>query len=195
MVITNSYLGFIIKMNQSLEKSESSMGESQKSQQARSSSPEMRDSKVTPSVGGSMSTEAASKLSNEGPLGESQLRGAKIISLKLRNYRFRSLAMGFGSVSVISNQIKFFDNEKCNMIKQINKLSNDKSKLLEENPLLKNQNEHLIDNLKKTFMKIQNLSLDLDQMRPAKMVRVISKLIKLQKLEALIMIKNHPESN
>ena len=173
----------------------SSLVKAQRNEQARSPSPERRDSKVTPSVRGSVSTDAAGKLSKEELVGVNQLGGAEVIALQLRNCRFRNLAVGFASVSVFSKQIGVFDDERTRLIEQINELRYDKHSLLEDNTALRHHNEALIDNLEKTNMNFQSLSLHLDQMRLGRMVRVISKMIELPMLEALIMVKHQTGFN
>jgi hypothetical protein len=180
----------------SLQFAVSSLVKAQRDEQARSPSPERRvDSKVTASVRGSVSTDAAGKLSKEELVGVNQLGGAEVIALQLRNCRLRNLAVGFASVSVFSKQIGVFDDERSRLIEQINELRYDKHSLLEDNTALRHHNEALIDNLEKTNMNFQSLSLHLDQMRLGRMVRVISKMIELPMLEALIMVKHYTGVN
>ena len=162
----------------------------------RPSSPERKtDSKVLLSVRESVSTDAAGKLSKEELIGVNQLGAAEVIILQLKNVRLRHIAVGFACVSLFSKQIGVFDDERGRLIEQINELRYDKHSLLEDNTALRHHNEALIENLEKTNMNFQSLSLHLDQMRLGRMVRVISKMIELPMLEALIMVKHQTGIN
>ena len=149
------------------------------------------ESKMQVSVRGSVSTDAAGKLSKEELIGVNQLGGAEVIALQMRNLRTRNVAISFANIVLFSKQIGVFDDERSRLIEQINELRYDKHSLLEDNTALRHHNEALIDNLEKTNMNFQSLSLHLDQMRLGRMVRVISKMIELPMLEALIMVKHH----
>ncbi|OMJ89188.1 hypothetical protein SteCoe_8740 [Stentor coeruleus] len=162
----------------------------------RSPSPERRPETKTPtSLQGSISRDAAGKLSKDELVGVNQLGAAEVVCMQLRNLRQRNLLLGFTSVAVFSKQIGIFDDERSRLIEQINELRYDKHSLLEDNTALRHHNEALIDNLEKTNLNFQSLSLHLDQMRLGRMVRVISKMIELPMLEALIMVKHHTGIN
>ena len=164
---------------------------SRKEEIPRSPSPERKtESKIPISVRGSVSTDAVGKLSKEELIGVNQLGGAEVIALQIRNLKTRNVAIAFSNVLIYSKQVGVFDDERSRLIEQINELRYDKHSLLEDNTALRHHNEALIDNLEKTNVNFQSLSLHLDQMRLGRMVRVISKMIELPMLESLIMIKH-----
>ena len=85
-------------------------------------------------------------------------------------------------------QIGHYDSERSRLIDQINELRFEKHSLLEDNNTLRHHNESLIDNLEKTNLEFQTLSLHLDQMRLLRMVRVVSKMVEVPMAEAFSLL-------
>ena len=144
-----------------------------------------------PIVASQISTNPSAKTTKEDILAINQLGGAEIIMLHLREARKRKATWALTSISTFSRHVGFFDDERSRLVEQINELRYDKHSLLEDNTALRMHNEALIENLEKTNIEFASLSLHLDQMRIARMVRAISKMIDLPILEAMIILKHH----
>ena len=95
------------------------------------------------------------------------------------------------SLSTYAQHFGMIDDEKAKPIDQINELRLDKHNLLEDNTALRSHNEALIDNLERTNLNFQSLSMHLDQMRLGRMVRVISKMIDMPVLEAFLLMRHN----
>ena len=124
-------------------------------------------------------------------LAINQYGGVEVMSLHLREARKRRTIWALTSICTYSRHIGLFDDERSRLVEQINELRYDKHSLLEDNTALRMHNEALIENLEKTNIEFASLSLHLDQMRIARMVRAISKMIDLPILESLIILKHH----
>ena len=109
----------------------------------------------------------------------------------MKHARIRQLEIGLTTMSNYSAHMGLLDDEKARLIEQINELRLDKHNLLEDNTALRNHNEALIDNLERTNLQFQGLSMHLDQMRLGRMVRVISKMIDMPVLEAFLIMRHH----
>lgn len=131
-----------------------------------------------------ISTVATGKLSREEVNSINQLGALEMMFTQLKGARIRNLSWGICSVLTYSRQIGFYDNERSRLIDQINELRFEKHSLLEDNNTLRHHNESLIENLEKTNLEFQTLSLHLDQMRLVRMVRVVSKMVEVPMAEA-----------
>ncbi|CAG9311042.1 unnamed protein product [Blepharisma stoltei] len=134
-------------------------------------------------MSGKMSKEEIAELSKNG--------ATEVICLQLREVRVRQLAIGFSSIASYSRQVGLFEDERTRLIESINELRYDKHSLLEDNTALRHHNEALIESLEATNMNFHALTLQLDQMRLGRMVRVISKMIEIPVLEALIVLRHN----
>ena len=88
------------------------------------------------------------------------------------------------------NELKEAKSKNQKLIETINELRLDKHNLLEDNTALRSHNEALINNLERTNLNFQNLSLHLYTMRLARMLRLIAKMVDLPVLEAFLLIKH-----
>jgi regulator of replication initiation timing len=131
-----------------------------------------------------LSTVATGKLSREEVDSINRLGALEMMFNQLKGARIRNLSWGICSILTYSRQIGFYDNERSRLIDQINELRFEKHSLLEDNNTLRHHNESLIENLEKTNVEFQTLSLHLDQMRLVRMVRVVSKMIEVPMAEA-----------
>jgi regulator of replication initiation timing len=135
-----------------------------------------------------MSTVASGKLSREEVTSINQMGAFEMLFNQLKGVRIRNISWGMCSILTYSRQIGFYDNERSRLIDQINELRFEKHSLLEDNNTLRHHNESLIDNLEKTNLEFQTLSLHLDQMRLVRMVRVVSKMIEVPMAEAFSLL-------
>jgi len=132
-----------------------------------------------------------SRLSPEEVKQISRQGAGEILGLELRSIRLRQIAIGFASVAEYSKQIGLFEDEKNRLVESINELRYDKHSLLEDNTALRHHNEALIETLEVTNINFEKLSLQLDQMRLGRMVRVISKMMEMPLLDALMIFKQN----
>ena len=147
--------------------------------------PERNKSVEIPS---NISSVATSKLSKEEVDSMNQLGALEVLFIQLKEAKIRNMSWGLCSILTYSRQIGFYDSERNRFVDQINELRFEKHSLLEDNNTLRHHNESLIDNLEKTNLEFQALSLHLDQMRLVRMVRVVSKMIEVPMAEAFSLL-------
>jgi hypothetical protein len=143
-----------------------------------------------------LSAAPSTKLSKEEVVEINKVGGAEVLFIHLREAKKRRAGWALASIWTFSRNIGMFDDERSRLVEQINELRYDKHSLLEDNTALRMHNEALIENLEKTNIEFASLSLHLDQMRIARMVRAISKMVDLPVLESLIILKHYnPKGN
>jgi len=79
------------------------------------------------------------------------------------------------------------------MNERMRELREDNQILYDDNTNLRQDNKALIENLERTSINFNNLSKQLDQMRIARMVRVIANMLELPIFEAFDMLKAQSE--
>jgi hypothetical protein len=139
----------------------------------------------------SISTAASNKMSKEDVISMNQLGAFELFSVQIKSARNRRAAWALASIFTYSKQIIFYDNERTRLIEQINELRFEKHSLLEDNNTLRVHNENLIENLEKSNLEFQALSLNLDNMRLVRMVRVVSKMIEVPIAEAFLTLYDY----
>lgn len=135
-----------------------------------------------------ISTVIPGKLPREEVNFINQAGATEIIGILLKSVRMRTLAWSISSIITYGKQVAFYDNERTRIIAQINELRYEKHSLLEDNNTLRQHNENLIENLEKTNLEFQALSLNLDNMRLVRMVRVMSNMVEVPMAEAFFTI-------
>ena len=179
-------LSTLFKASEDLERSKSPSADGSRASILSSENPMMSQLSTVPSA----------KLNREEIQEINKIGGAEVLFIHLREARKRRAGWALASVWTFSRNIGMFDDERSRLVEQINELRYDKHSLLEDNTALRMHNEALIENLEKTNIEFASLSLHLDQMRIARMVRAISKMIDLPILESLIILKHHnPKAN
>ena len=149
------------------------------------------DEDIDERIGRGVSNPEANKMSADEYKKVNQMGAAEVVGLTLKHARIRQIALGLNTLSNFSQHVGMFDDEKARLIEQINDLRLDKHNLLEDNTALRSHNEALIDNLERTNLNFQSLSMHLDQMRLGRMVRVISKMIDMPVLEAFLLLRHN----
>ncbi|OMJ76392.1 hypothetical protein SteCoe_24260 [Stentor coeruleus] len=135
-----------------------------------------------------VSTVINNKVSKDELNSISQVGAFELFALQIMSARSRKLAWSLSAISTFSKQVVYYDTERTRLIDQINELRYEKHSLLEDNNTLRNHNENLIENLEKTNLEFQALSLNLDNMRLVRMVRVVSKMIEVPMAEAFFIL-------
>jgi regulator of replication initiation timing len=135
-----------------------------------------------------VSTVINNKVSKEELNSISQVGAFELFALQIISARTRKLAWSLSAISTYSKQVTYYDVERTQLIDQINELRYEKHSLLEDNNTLRHHNENLIENLEKTNLEFQALSLNLDNMRLVRMVRVVSKMIEVPMAEAFFIL-------
>ena len=135
-----------------------------------------------------ISTVASGKLTKEEVNSMNQVGALEMMFTQLKEVRIRNMSWGLCSMLTYGRQIGHYDSERSRLIDQINELRFEKHSLLEDNNTLRHHNESLIDNLEKTNLEFQTLSLHLDQMRLLRMVRVVSKMVEVPMAEAFSLL-------
>ena len=139
----------------------------------------------------SISTATTNKMSKEEVNSMNQLGALELFTIQVKSAKNRKLAWALASVFTYSKQIIYYDSERSRLIEQINELRFEKHSLLEDNNTLRLHNENLIENLEKSNMEFQALSLNLDNMRLVRMVRVVSKMIEVPMAEAFLILYDY----
>lgn len=114
-----------------------------------------------------------------------RIGGAQLIAAKLSHIERDSELAAFTTLRCFSEMEPM--NERMRELREDNQI------LYDDNTNLRQDNKALIENLERTSINFNNLSKQLDQMRIARMVRVIANMLELPIFEAFDMLKAQSE--
>ncbi len=134
---------------------------------------------------------ATNKLSKEEVTSLNQAGAFELMASQIKSAKARRTSWALAFMIAYSKQISLYDTERTNFIEQINELRFEKHSLLEDNTTLRHHNEVLIENLEKANTEFHSLSLNLDNMRLVRMVRVVSKMIEIPIAEAFMRLYDY----
>ncbi|OMJ93792.1 hypothetical protein SteCoe_3113 [Stentor coeruleus] len=135
-----------------------------------------------------VSTIISNKVSKDEVNSISQVGALELLTLQIMSARTRKLAWSLSAIFTFSKQVTYYDTERIRLIDQINEMRYEKHSLLEDNNTLRHHNDNLIENLEKTNFEFRALSLNIDNMRLVRMVRVVSKMIEVPMAEAFFIL-------
>merc|ERR1712113_148370 len=127
----------------------------------------------------------AAKISEREQLAFARIGGAQLIAAKLGVYELANTTAAFTTLRCFSEMEPM--NERMRELREDNQI------LYDDNTNLRQDNKALIENLERTSINFNNLSKQLDQMRIARMVRVIANMLELPIFEAFDMLKAQAE--
>jgi hypothetical protein len=132
-----------------------------------------------------MREDIAGRISTTEQLAFARIGGAQLIAAKISTQMMRKIVYSFAYTRAFSDMEPFQE--------RMRELREDNQILYDDNTNLRQDNRALIENLERTSINFNNLSKQLDQMRIARMVRVITNMLELPIFEAFDMLKAQSE--
>jgi hypothetical protein len=141
-----------------------------------------------------LSTNISSHLSKDEITSVSQSGVLEIMNFIINSIKSRRINWALTCIQNYSYNKKEFALEKECYIEEINELRYDKHSLLEDNASLRLHNEALIEQLERTNDDFYSLSILLNEMKIARMVSVLSKLMEIPILDAFFVLRYNTEN-
>jgi hypothetical protein len=130
-------------------------------------------------------------LSQEEIKDMNQMGAFEVLSLTVKEVKFRKLAWALSAIFTYSKQVGFYDGERSRLIEQITELRYEKHSLLEDNNTLRHHNDSLVTSLEKANEEFQSMSLHLDHLRLTGMIRLLSRMAELNMHGAFISLRSN----